>query len=364
MRILQICSAREIGGGERHLADLANNLATRGHEIFAAITPGSPLRSALSSVAAENIIELPMRNALNVRSGLRLARLVRERRIEIVHAHVARDYPLAALAAGRAGARLVLTRHVLFPLSKIHRLTLRRTSRVIAVSEAVADGLRAQNIFPADKIITIHNGIDVKRFELGSSGTGVPPVNNRTRVGTIGHLAPIKGQEEFIRAAAIVCGTRNDVDFIIAGEDKSRDGENRAHIEKVISDLDLKDRVQLTGWTDDVASLLATLDLFVSPARSEPFGLSIVEAMAAGVPVIATASEGAREIIDAEDSGRLVPIGDLAALAEAIADLLGDANQRERLALNARAVVNSKFTLERMVDRTEELYRAVIAGPE
>ena len=149
MRILQICSAREIGGGERHLADLANNLATRGHEIFAAIAPGSPLRSELSSLAAENIIELPMRNALSVRSGLRLARLVRERRIEIVHAHVARDYPLAALAAGRSGARLVLTRHVLFPLSKIHRLTLRRTSRVIAVSEAVADGLRAQNIFPA-----------------------------------------------------------------------------------------------------------------------------------------------------------------------------------------------------------------------
>ena len=370
MRILQICSAREIGGGERHLADLANNLGNRGFEIFAAIAPGSPLRSELSSLASENIIELPMRNALSVRSGLRLARLVRERRIEIVHAHVARDYPLAALAAGRSGARLVLTRHVLFPLSKIHRLTLRRTSRVIAVSEAVADGLRQQKLFPADKIVTIHNGIDVKRFEQGSSGTGVPPVSHhgqdahatrRQLVGMIGHLAPIKGQEEFIRAAAIVCGTRNDVDFIIAGEDKSRDGQNRANIEKLIIDLDLKQRVQLTGWTDEVAGLLATLDLFVSPARSEPFGLSIVEAMAAGVPVIATASEGACEIIDTDESGRLVPIGDVEALAKAIADLLGDAPARERLARNARAVVNSKFTMERMVDRTELLFRQVIA---
>ncbi|HWP52768.1 MAG TPA: glycosyltransferase family 4 protein, partial [Pyrinomonadaceae bacterium] len=104
------------------------------------------------------------------------------------------------------------------------------------------------------------------------------------------------------------------------------------------------------------------LDLFVSPARSEPFGLSIVEAMAAGVPVIATASEGAREIIDEDDSGRLVPIGDVEALASAIADLLSNANERERLAGNARAVVNSKFTLERMVDRTELLFREVIAG--
>lgn len=368
MRILQICSAREIGGGERHLADLANNLAARGHEIFAAIRPGSPVRAELSSLASEDIIELPMRNALSVSSGVRLARFVRERRIEIVHAHVARDYPLAALAAGRSGARLVLTRHVLFPLSKIHRLTLRRTSRVIAVSEAVARSLRAQNIFPGGKIITIHNGIDVKRFEQGIGGTGVPSVNHaqdghaarRMRVGMVGHLAPIKGQEEFIRAAAIVCQTRDDVDFVIAGEDKSRDGGNRANIEKVIHDLDLRDRVQLTGWTDEVASLLATLDLFVSPARTEPFGLSIVEAMAAGVPVIATTSEGAREIIDVDQSGRLVPIGDVEALAKVIADLLSDANERERLARTARAGVHSKFTLQRMVDRTEDLYREVI----
>ncbi|HSQ24727.1 MAG TPA: glycosyltransferase family 4 protein [Pyrinomonadaceae bacterium] len=372
MRILQICSAREIGGGERHLADLANALADRGHEIFAAISPGSPLRPELSSLASENIVELPMRNALNVSSGLRLSRLVRERRIEIIHAHMARDYPLAALAAGRSGARLVLTRHVLFPLSKIHRLTLRRTSRVIAVSTAVADGLRAQNIFSAGKIVTIHNGIDVERFGQGRGGTGVPPVNHaqdaratrQMRVGMVGHLAPIKGQEEFIRAAAIVCRARDDVDFIIAGEDKSRDGENRASIEKLIRDLDLKGRIQLTGWIDDVAGLLAGLDVFVSPARAEPFGLSIVEAMAAGVPVIATASEGAREIIDPDESGRLVPIGNVEALAKSIADVLDDANERERLARNATAVAHSRFTLQRMVDRTEQLYREVIAEPE
>lgn len=359
MRILQICSAREIGGGEKHLADLANNLAKRGHEIFAAIAPGSPVRAELSFLASENIIEFPMRNALSVRRGLRLTRFVRERQIEIVHAHVARDYPLAAVAAGRS-ARLVLTRHVLFPLSKIHRLTLRRISRVIAVSEAVADSLRAQDIFPADKIITIHNGVDVERFEQGRQAASERD-RKRLRIGMVGHLAPIKGQEEFIRAAAIIYRARNDVDFVIAGEDKSRDGENRTNIEKLIRDLDLNYRVQLTGWTDEVASLLATLDLFVSPARSEPFGLSIVEAMAAGVPVIATASEGAREIIDADDSGRLVPIGDVEALAKAINELLNDTNERVRLARNARAVVHSKFTLQRMVERTELLFREVIA---
>ena len=136
MKILQICSARQLGGGEKHLADLANGLARRGHEVYAAVAPWSPLVAELSSLPKQNIVELPMRNSLNVASALKLARLVRQHEIEIIHAHVARDYPLAALAARRAGARLVLTRHVLFPLNRIHKVTLRRTSRVIEIGRA------------------------------------------------------------------------------------------------------------------------------------------------------------------------------------------------------------------------------------
>src|SRR3954470_18877427 len=123
MRILQICSAREIGGGEKHLADLANGLAQRGHELFAALNAASPVRAMLSSLAADHILELPMRNSLNLATAMKLSRFVRTHDIDIVHAHVARDYPLAALATGRSQARLVLTRHVLFPLHRIHKLT-------------------------------------------------------------------------------------------------------------------------------------------------------------------------------------------------------------------------------------------------
>src|SRR3989440_1676254 len=238
MRILQICSAREIGGGERHLADLANALAQRGHEVFAALSPASPVRAGLRSLPSENIIELPMRNSLNLASAVKLSRFVREHQIEIVHAHLARDYPLAALATGRSQARLVLTRHVLFPLNRIHKLTLRRTSRVIAVSQAVAEGLKVQGIFDPEKIVCIHNGIDVDRFVKGREVAGGEQVaNQRLRVGMVGHLAPIKGPEDFIRAAAVVCSRRDDVEFIIAGEDKSRNGEDRRRLETLIAEI-------------------------------------------------------------------------------------------------------------------------------
>lgn len=366
MKILQVCSARELGGGEKHLADLANALARRGHDVFAALSPASPLVSELTAVPAHNRLELPMRNALSVRGALKLARFARENRIDIIHAHVARDYPLAALAASRSGGiPLVLTRHVLFPLKKIHRLTLRRVARVIAVSRAVADSLRAQAIFEDRKLVVIHNGVDVEKFrrkllERPSAETASGEKQERLRVGTIGHLAPIKGHEDFIRAAAIVCAKRDDVDFNIAGEDKSRTGEHRRRLEKLIEELGVGQRVRLEGWVDDVAQLLSTFDLFVSSARAEPFGLAIVEAMAAGVPVIATSSEGAREIIEADTTGCLIPSSDTGTMANAISALLDDPKTRERLASSALRRVSEQFSLERMVARTEEVYQEAL----
>ncbi len=352
MRILQICSAREIGGGERHLADLANALTNRGHKVFAALSPASPVKAQLSSLPGQNIIELPMRNSLNVATAIKLARFVRSQSIEIVHAHVARDYLLAALTTDRSESRLVLTRHVLFPLHRIHRLILRRTSRVIAVSRAVAESLISQNVFTPEKIVTIHNGIDVGRF----ASANVPGPNHQPRVGMVGHIAPIKGQEDFVRAAAIASQYRDDIEFVIAGEDKTGSRENRRALEHLITELKMDERIKLIGWTDDVASFLSTLDVFVSPARSEPFGLSIVEAMAAGVPIVATASEGAREIIDDNETGRLVPIGESEPIAGTILDLLDHESERERLAENARVAVRERFSLERMVEQTEQVY--------
>ena len=357
MRILQICSAREIGGGERHLADLANELAKRGHEVFAALSPGSPLGKELPALNPANVIGRPMRNALNLRTAMHLARFVKEHEIEIVHAHVARDYPLAALATGRAQARLVLTRHVLFPMNPIHKLTLRRTARVIAVSEAVAEVLRAQSVFASQKITVIHNGIDVERFARG--GESLRKDSSRLCVGTVGQIAPIKGFDDFVRAAEIVCRARGDVEFVIVGEDKSERGENRRELERLIRELKLSGRVKLIGWVDDIAAVLRTFDLFVSSARAEPFGLSIIEAMAARVPVIATASEGAREIIEPGETGFVVPVGDVEAIAHAVLTLIDNPDERGRLAENAHTAAQNRFSLQRMVDETEQVFAEI-----
>lgn len=372
MRILHISSARALGGGERHLVDLTQALSRRGHDVHVALRPGSLLQEQLKALPARNIIELPLRNALDLKSALGLARLLRERRIEIAHAHMARDYPLAAFATGRAPeARLIITRHVLFPLKRIHALTLSRVARVIAVSEPVARALNAQKIFPARKISVVPNGIDLERFDTSKRDESRASLSQklgidgeRLLVGTLGEINQLKGHEEFLRAAALISKQFARADFIIAGADTTRTGEHRAALERLIGDSGLRGRVHLPGWIEDVAGYLAALDVFVSASRTESFGLAIVEAMASGAAVVATMTEGARSIVEDGATGSLVPVGDAEAMAASVCALLSDNDERLRLAAQARQAVRERFSLERMVAATEQIYTEALGGEE
>ena len=345
------------GGGERHLADLSLSLADLGHEVYAASVPGSPLWTELSFLTKGNTFALSRRNY--VKNLIGLAGFVRTHGIEIVHAHAARDYHLAALAVRMASrGRLVLTRHALFPLRGINRPLLRNVGRVIAVSQAVAESLRRNGVIESSKITVVHNGIDIDRFNHSGDCSGELPVV----VGTVGHIAPIKGHDVFVRAAALISARRQGVKFVIIGEDKSPQMSYRRSLESLVAELGLSEIVAMPGWRDDMPALLSSLTLFVSAARSEPFGLAIVEAMAAGLPIVATASEGAMEIIEDGLSGKLVPADDPEALAQAINDLLDDPPERSRLGRNALLAARQRYSLERMASDTERIYREVLAG--
>lgn len=368
MKILQLSSAQSLGGGERHLADLANGLARRGHGVYAALRPNSPLIEQLVDLPDANITTLPLRNALDVKSARDLSALVRKNKIQIVHAHMARDYPLAAYAARQNSlARLIVTRHVLFPLNRLHRFTLSKAARVIAVSQAVGSQLRDGGTATPEKITVVPNGIDVTKFanvrqkfdrQAFLQSWGLP--ENSLLVGTVGELSPLKGQQEFLKAAARVSSQQPNAYFIIAGMDHSRANNNRIEIEQQVQQLGLAHRVKLVSWLDDIAQLYCALDVFVSSSRTESFGLAIAEAMASSTAVVATETEGAREIIQAGETGVLIPIGDVANLATALMELLKDKDRRIQMGEAAQRAVATRFGVERMIDETEEIYRAVI----
>lgn len=364
MRILQISSASSLGGGERHLADLAHGLVERGHHVHVALRPRSPLLAELKELPKENVATLSLRNSLDAKSARDLAKLVNKNDIQIVHAHMARDYPLAAYAVRRnPRAKLVVTRHVLFRLNRLHRVTLAHATRVIAVSEAVAQQLRKDNVVPPEKISVVLNGIDAAKFARAKAefnreqfldAWNIP--RDSLLVGTVGELSPLKGQEEFIRAAAQVLGRFPGAYFVVCGVDHSEDGRSKRQLERLIDELGLKDRVRLVEWLEDLPQLYAALDIFVSASHTESFGLAIAEAMASSAAVVATRTGGARELISEGETGLLVPIEDVDALASNILRLLMHADERMRLGRLAKQYAEANFSLERMVAETERIY--------
>lgn len=368
MKILQISSAQSLGGGERHLADLANGLARHSHDVYLALRPKSALIRELKDVAEENVTTLPLRNSLDARSARDLAKLVSKNQIEIVHAHLARDYPLAAYAAQmNPSSRLIVTRHVLFKLNRLHRITLAKAARIIAVSQAVASQLLVDATAPREKISVVLNGIDAARFAKARAEFNRRQFFDSWRlsadsllVGTVGELTPLKGQEEFLRAASQVLQHHPNAYFIIAGIDHSRGNKHRLRIEQLIEKLNLTERVRLVGWLEDLAQLYCSLDVFVSASHTESFGLAIAEAMASGTAVVSTETEGAREIIRSGETGLLVPLGDVEGLAQAILVLLKETDLRARLGTAAQQAALTNLSVERMISETEEIYGAEI----
>lgn len=364
MRILQINSAKNFGGGERHFVDLTSGLAERGHELFLAVAPDSPILEKLPEFPEKNILRVKIKNALDIFAVRKITKFIKQNRIEIVHAHTGKDYLPASLAARFAPqAKLVLTRHVLFPLKAVQKFALQNVSKVIAVSSAVEANL--QKTFPKEKIVTIPNGIDVEnwvnvdrtrlreefRFENNISF-------DASVLGTVGELKHLKGQQDFILAAQIIVKKFPETHFIIVGKDNS-DQSFRRELKRLVKVFDLEKQFTWFDWIEDTKSLLSALDIFVSPSHSESFGLAILEAMASGCAVVSTETEGAKELIENEKSGMLTPVKNPAKLAETICELLENQEKIKELGENAQKTAKENFGLDRMISETEKVYQEI-----
>ncbi|MDQ3322387.1 MAG: glycosyltransferase family 4 protein [Acidobacteriota bacterium] len=365
MRILQISSAKNFGGGERHLVDLCKGLTGGGHDVFAALRVENDWREKLSFLPEKNFINLGLRNSFDLFSARKLAKFIRDNNIEIVHAHLARDYPAASLAVRFVPvAKLVLTRHVLFPVNFLQRFVLNNVSKVIAVSNAVETNLR--KTFPAEKIAVIYNGIETeKRTEANQQNFrnsfrqshDIP--FDAVLIGIVGELKPLKGQEDFVLAAQIIARKFPDARFVVVGKDNARNQNFRQKLKRLVKIFNLESHFLWLDWVEETVELLGALDVFVSASHSESFGLAIVEAMASSCAVVATDTNGAKEIIDDNKTGKLVSIGNPVELAEAVGALLADEKLRRALGENARKAVLERFGVERMVVETERVYREI-----
>ncbi len=363
MKILQISSAKNFGGGERHLIDLSKGLIERGHEVFVVVRPTCEWQERLDFLPQENIFPVSIRNSFGIFSAQRIAGFIKKNNIEIAHAHVARDYFPTGLACRIAKTpKFIITRHVLFPLKSFNRFALKNLSTAIAVSDAV--NFELKKLFPFEKVVTVSNGVNVEHFanadreKLGQEFRFEHNIPYDARlITTIGELKPLKGQEDFVLAAQIVAEKFPDTYFAMIGKDNSLDQSFRRKLKRLVKVFGLEDRFLWLNWVIDTAGLLHASDVYVSPSHSESFGLAILEAMAAGRAVVSTATEGAKELLGGEN---LVPIEAPVKLAEQICVFLENEKRRKEFGKKLQTRAGENFGLEKMIEQTENVYRKLL----
>jgi glycosyltransferase involved in cell wall biosynthesis len=369
MRVLQVCSAEGIGGGEVHVADLALGLAERGVDVELAVRPTSRLPELVERLAPGRSSEfqwhyLPFRNSVDLTSTRGVTRLIESRSVDVVHAHVARDYPVVALAAmPKRRARLVLTRHHYLPIkgNVVYRRLLAKAT-IIAVSESVRRTVIESLGVPASQVLKLSNWIDVDRAAEPrdrAAARHALGVTRRVAIAIVGQITPLKGHEEFLAAAARVVAARTDVEFLVVGEDREPGAPFGAWLLRRAAELGVEPYVRFLSFQDDLLGLFAAVDAVAIPSWNEAFSLVAVEAMAAGRAVVASEVGGLAEIVENETTGLLVPPRDEAALASAFLRLAEDPALVVHLGQHAK-VSARRYARGPAIDRVVEVYRSVV----
>ena len=353
-------------GGESQVFYLINGLRSAGHRVSVAALPGSALAARCREGGFE-VLEMRMAGDLDLAAASRLARHARRERFDILHAHTARAHALGLLARHLgAPQRLVVARRLDFPISGnlFGRLKYRsrRVDLFLAVAGIIGDIL-AQAGVPREKIRVVHSSIDLGRFEPSRAGRveigsqvrrelGLPldaPV-----VGNVAHLAGHKAQCDLIAALPHLLRQLPAAHLVIVG-----DGAERSALEAQTRALGLEQRVHFTGFRTDVPRLLTAFDAFAISSRLEGFCNSVLEAFAVGVPVAATRAGGLPEMVLDGTTGLLTPVEDPPALSAAITRLLLNRPLARRLTEAARRLVESEYTVERMVEKTRQAYAEI-----
>jgi len=360
-RVLHLSTEKGWRGGERQVKLLTNGLLSRGIEIRVACPPDSELfhDRAQANVA----IPWKVRSEFDPVAVANLISHVRRYRPQLIHAHTSHAHSIAWLAARFVGLPVVVSRRVDFPVASnwaARRKYLSSSVWFIAISEGVRNVLLSGGVDP-DRVTVVHSGIELDRYPFRSGGRdhaeaakwGVQP--HEYLLINVAALTDHKDQATLLRAAAELLRIRDDWRLVIAGE-----GELRSHLERLVAQLELGSKVWFAGYVRDLAPLYRAADLFVLSSHLEGLCTSLLDAMLAGVPVIATRTGGVPEVVEDGRTGRLVPPRDPVALAHGIAELLDRHELRHAYAHNAREKVEREFSAEQMVEGTVRFYAHVL----
>lgn len=367
MKILHLINTLSAGGAELHLLALCRYLKKQGIDVTVAclrenVRGSRPLRADFE---AENIpvTALAGDSRYNVGFLRRLLTLVRSERPDILHTHLPRADIAGALAARAVGAPpLICSVHGIYRdrwfgswAAPLMRWAYAEADALIAISAAVEDWLARDLRTRADNLRVIHYGIETARFSVPERES--ERQHDSIVIGSMGRLEAGKGFDCLIRAMRIVRAQVPNAILRIAGPDPHGYGET---LRGLIAELNLIGAVEMVGFQTDAAAFFRNLDIFAFASHSEGFGQVVIEAMAAGKPVVATGIAPLTEIVLEQETGFLVEPGNADLFAGAIHRLCRDARERRRLGEGGKKRVEECFTVDRMGRETVSLYDRLV----
>lgn len=378
MRILLVMTAREVGGAELYVERLVKSLVDRCH--FTIALAGHPLVTSLANRLDRVAEIIPFDfDSATAMPGIvsKIQQLAANH--DLVHinsSHPASRWSIAmGFALGGQSVPVACVEHRVTPVSDVivprsiagllptlFRWSRRNVQRVVAVSRENAEVLVEYYQVPRDLIEVVHCGVDWGEYQRDSTTTSVLRQelglgNDDPIILVLGRLSPNKGHRFLVEAAPEILARFPAAHFVFAGI-----ADERAVLEQQMAELNVSQRFSILGFREDVTNLLQGSDLFVLPSLAEGFSVSIIEALATGLPVVATRVGGAAEIICDGENGFLVPAADAAALAQRVNHVLGLGSEEKSLLRQAALETAAEYSVQKMAEKMYGLYRGLLEG--
>lgn len=366
MKILQSCGSRSWGGLEMQALSTCVELRKRRHDVNLLCLPRSPLLREANTVGVPTVGLLGEdKNALATIKDL--SRLLRSYDYDVVHTHLSHDlwWIVPAMKLSSSGAGLFLTKHMASGIKKhdpLHRILYGRLQGTFAISNYIKKSVL--DTCPVDES-TVHvlpPGISLEEFDPGlydksevRDELGIP--GSVVLIGMIGRMSPGKGHEEFLNAAKVLLETSGlNLKFLVIGGASSGEERYEARIREMAIELGLTGALSFTGFRKDVARLLSSIDVLAFPSHEESFGVTLVEAMAMKISVVASESAGVLDIVVGDETGLFSRPKDFRSLAGGILKLASNPQMRQLCGEAGRMRVEHFFSLKGMTDKLEGYY--------
>jgi glycosyltransferase involved in cell wall biosynthesis len=374
--ILYVIDNIEFGGGERVFSQIIRGLNKEKFEVFVASNPGGTFEEKLREVGIE-VVPVRMTSRYNLGLILRLKKIIKTKDVRIVHSQGGRADFFARTAARISRTPIIISSVAMMVegydvgmLKKglyvlMDRKTERWVDRFIILSEASRKRLIERHKVPPEKIIKIHNGIEIEDYDPGIEEAEDKKLELRRElglksdgpvIGAVGRLVWQKGFEYLIRAVPQVIRAFPAAKFLIVGE-----GPLRGRLEALSEGLKIKDSIIFTGFRSDIKDILALIELLAMPSLLEGLPMVLLEGMAMAKPIVASKIDGITEVLENGETGLLVQEKDPHELAEAMIEILKNKTKADLLGSKARKIAEENFSVKKMVEQTELVYEKLLA---